>query len=130
VSNGERHDEGSAPDPEVDVDVDTELDTDLDEAFAEADEAAARDPLPRTTRRRTGMGGQMIGAAMIGLAEVLQPRPKEEIPIEIANPGEPPNIDKDGLDEPFGDSGDRLVGPPLDRIKAAARGGRPVKRRR
>ncbi len=88
------------------------------------------DDRPRTTIRRAGRGGQLIGAAMLGLGEILQPRPKEEIPIEIANPGEPPNIDKNGLDEAFGDQGGRLVGPPLDAIKARARAGRPIKRRR
>jgi hypothetical protein len=86
------------------------------------------DPSP-TTLRRMSRGGQMIGSAMIGLAEVLQPKPKVEVPIEIATPGEPPNIDIDGLDEPFGEAR-RMVGPPMDQIKAKGRSGRSRKRRR
>jgi hypothetical protein len=72
----------------------------------------------------------MLGAAMLGLAEILEPRPKVEVPIEIASPGEPPNIDLDGLDEPLGPMGDRMVGPPMDEIRAKARAGRTSKRRR
>ena len=82
-----------------------------DEADEFSPEDFADDPndiAPRSTMKRVGKGGQLIGAAMIGLAEVLQPRPKQEIPIEIANPGEPPNIDRDGLDEPLGNDGARL----------------------
>ena len=85
---------------------------------------------PPTTIKRVGRGGQMSGAAMIGLAEILQPRPKAEIPIEIATPGEPPNIDTTGLDEPIGVGTERMVGPPMDDLKAKARTGRTVKRRR
>lgn len=121
--SNDRPDERATPVDDAAVD-------DLDVAFAEAEAAAANDPLPRSTRRRVGVGGQMVGAAMLGLAEILQPRPKQEIPIEVANPGEPPDIDRKGLDEALGDSGDRIVGPPMNRIKAAARTGRPAKRRR
>lgn len=96
------------------------------EDFADTDP----DPRPKTTLRRVGRPGQMIGAAMIGLAEVLETRPKAEIPIEIATPGEPPNIDTDGLDEPFGVGSERMVAPPMDRLKAKTRAGRTVKRRR
>ena len=56
---------------------------------------------------------------MLGLRDVLYGKPKEDSIIEIEASGEPPNIDLDGLDEPLG--GDqRLVGPPLDDIKARA----------
>ena len=72
----------------------------------------------------------MIGAAMIGLAEVLEPKPKAEVPIEIETPGEPPNIDQDGLDEPWGESGERMVAPPMDDIKAKASASKTTKRRR
>jgi hypothetical protein len=82
------------------------------------------------TLRRKSRGGQRIGAAMIGLAEVLQPKPKVEVPIEIATPGEPPNIDTDGLDEMIGPSGERMVGPPMDTIKAKAKRTHVTKRRR
>lgn len=115
---------------------DTEDDTDEVEPYDITEylpEDFADDPdddRPRTQLKRVGRGGQMIGAAMIGLAEILQPRPKQEIPIEIATPGEPPNIDTGGLDEVFGERGDRLVGPPMDHIKARGRSTTRTKRRR
>ena len=101
-----------------------------DEFLPEDFEDDPTDDRPRTTMKRVGRGGQMIGAAMIGLAEILQPKPKAEISVEITNPGKPLDIDKDGLDEIFGATGDRLKGPPLDSVKARARVGRPAKRRR
>jgi hypothetical protein len=67
---------------------------------------------------------------MMGLAEILEPKPKVQVPVEIANPGEPPDLDRNGLDEPLGSSGDRLKGPPLDEVKARAHAKRTVKRRR
>jgi len=85
---------------------------------------------PKSTMKRAGRGGQMIGAAMIGLAEVLQPKPKQEIPIEIVTPGEPPNIDTDGLDDAVAGTTSRMKGPPLNSVKAKAKPPRPVKRRR
>jgi len=88
------------------------------------------DERPPTTLRRKPRGGQMIGAAMIGLAEVLDPKPKADVPIEIETPGEPPNIDQDGLDEPWGDAGERMVAPPMDTIKAKSGSTKAVKRRR
>lgn len=101
-----------------------------DEFLPEDFEDDPNDDRPRSTRKRAGLGGQMIGAAMIGLAEILQPKPKQDAPIEVTNPGKPLDLDRDGLDESFGDSGARMKGPPLDAVKARARSGRPVKRRR
>ena len=110
----------------ADVDPEGPEDEFLPEDFADDPD----DVRPRSTRKRVGRGGQMIGAALIGLAEVLAPKPKVEIPIEIATPGEPPNIDTKGLDEAFGDDGERLVGPPMDRLKSQIRSTQSVKRRR
>ncbi len=101
-----------------------------DEFLPEDFEDDPNDNRPRSTRKRAGLGGQMIGAAMIGLAEILEPKPKREAPIEVTNPGKPLDLDRDGLDESFGAAGARMKGPPLDSVKARARAGRPVKRRR
>jgi hypothetical protein len=101
-----------------------------DEYLPEDFEDDPDDTQPRSTLKRAGRGGQMLGAAMIGLAEVLQPKPKQEIPIEIVTPGEPPNIDTDGIDDTVAGTTSRMKGPPLNEVKARARAKRPVKRRR
>jgi hypothetical protein len=111
-----------------DTPVDNAVDD--DEFLPEDFEDDPNDDRPRSTRKRVGLGGQMIGAAMLGLAEVLEPKQKQDAPIEVTNPGKPLDLDKDGLDEAFGNDGSRLQGPPLDAVKAKARSGRPVKRRR
>ena len=72
---------------------------DDDEFLPEDFEDDPNDDRPRTTRKRVGLGGQMIGAAMLGLAEVLEPKQKQDAPIEVTNPGKPLDLDKDGLDE-------------------------------
>ena len=110
--------------------------TDRIEPLDGADEPSEEDFLvdpddaPPTTLRRKSRGGQMIGAAMIGLAEILESKPKVDVPVEIAAPGEPPNIDLDGLDEPWGAQGERMVAPPMDDLKAKAAPSKTVKRRR
>ena len=103
---------------------------DITEYLPEDFEDNSDDPRPRTQLKRVGRGGAMIGAAMIGLAEILQPKPKQDAPIEIATPGEPPNIDTNGLDEPLGAQGERMVGPPMDYLKARGRPTSRLKRRR
>ena len=55
-----------------------------DEFLPEDFEDDPTDDRPRTAIKRVGRGGQMIGAAMIGLAEILQPKPKAEIPIAVS----------------------------------------------
>ena len=117
--------------PEID-DIDEGDVVDPEEFLPEDFADDPDDVRPPTTLKRVSRGGQMIGAAMIGLAEVLQPRAKAEIPIEIETPGEPPNIDTNGLDEPFGIVGDRMVGPPMDQLRARGKGKvtRTTKRRR
>ena len=88
------------------------------------------DDRPKSTLKRTGRPGQMLGAAMLGLGEILQPKPKQEIPVQFETPGEPPDIDRKGLDEVFDSTGRRLQGPPLDAIKARATKPQRRKRRR
>lgn len=101
-----------------------------DEFAPEDFEDDPNDTLPRSTLKRAGRGGQMLGAAMLGLAEVLEPKQKPRIAAIVDHPGEPLDLDRRGLDESFGDDGSRLKGPPLDEVKAKAHAGRRIKRRR
>lgn len=78
-----------------------------------------------TQRRRSG--GMVLGAAMMGLHQAMFGKPDEETVIEIESSGDPPDIDRRGLDEML-DPHRRLVGPPLDHIKA--RSATPRRRRR
>lgn len=138
TANGNQHSdrddppEAGRPDPDVLLPEDTGTpDAEhLDEFLPEDFEDDPDDLRPKSTIKRTGRGGQIIGAAMIGLAEVLQPKPKQEIPVEIVTPGEPPNIDTDGIDDLVVGTTSRMKGPPLNAVKAQARPPRPVKRRR
>ena len=57
---------------------------------------------------------------MMGLQQAMFGKPQEETVIEVETSGDPPNIDRDGLDEHF-TADSRLVGPPLDEIKARRR---------
>ena len=81
------------------------------------DEPPAASPAGPPRRRS---GGSILGAAMLGLQEAYFGKQKEETVVEIETSGDPPNIDLDGLDEQFSDDS-RLVGPPLDEIKARRR---------
>jgi hypothetical protein len=83
---------------------------------------------PRVHNRRKGGGGVMLGAAMLGLRDVLYGKPKEETAIEIEASGDPPNVDLDGMDLAL-DETHRAVGPPLDEIKARAVQNRRSRRR-
>ncbi len=95
---------------------------DLEPGDQELDAAVTR-PAPRRG------GGAMLGAAMIGLHQVLYGPPKEQTVIEIETSGDPPNLDTDGIDAELGPD-HRLVGPPLDAIKSRARRTKHKVRRR
>ncbi|MEY4373546.1 MAG: hypothetical protein RL219_2315 [Actinomycetota bacterium] len=105
-------------------------DSDDDEFAPEDFDDDPTDDRPRSTVKRASRPGQMLGAAMLGLGEILQPKPKQEIPVQFETPGEPPDIDRKGLDEVFGAEGKRLSGPPLDTIKSRAALVKRIKRRR
>ena len=79
-------------------------------------------------KRHKGGGAVMLGAAMLGLRDVLYGRPKEDTAIEIEASGDPPNVDLDGMDMEI-DENRRAVGPPLDDIKARAVQNRRSRRR-
>ena len=110
-------------DDHVDNLVDVDDVDDIDDIDDIGDEGT---PPPERAPRRAR--GALLGAAMMGLQQALFDKPEEDTVIEIAASGDPPNIDVDGIDEPFGTQS-RLVGPPLDQIKARRRApGRPRRR--
>ncbi len=70
-------------------------------------------------RRPSSLRGGMLGAAMLGLRDVLEGPKKEKIVIQAEAPGEPPDIDRRGFEAPLED-GSLAVGPPLDDLKDKA----------
>ena len=109
---------------------DTADDTGDDTHDAEGDFDNDRDQTdvspPPVGPRRTSRGGTILGAAMLGLHQALYGKQETETVIEIEVSGDPPNIDLDGLDEDL-DGHRRMVGPPLDQIKARRQPTRPAR---
>lgn len=92
-------------------------DDELELAAAAASEPEP--PPPPPPRGRGGLAGSALAAAMFGLRDVLQDKPKEDIVIQVDADGDPPDIDLAGLDDPL-DDGARMTGPALDDLKARA----------
>ena len=82
--------------------------------------------LPPVGPRRTSRHGAILGAAMLGFHQAMYGKQETETVIDIEASGDPPNIDLDGLDEDL-DAHRRLVGPPLDQIKARRQPTRPAR---
>jgi hypothetical protein len=76
-------------------------------------------PVPPRPRRSSSARGSVLGAAMLGLRDVLEGPKKELIVIQAEVPGEPPDIDRIGLTAELED-GSLAVGPPLDELKDKA----------
>ncbi len=85
-----------------------------DELSSPPDEDEAAPP-----RRPSSLRGGVLGAAMLGLREILEGPKKEQIVIQAEAPGEPPDIDRRGFEAPLED-GSLAVGPPLDDLKDKA----------
>jgi hypothetical protein len=83
------------------------------------------DAVPR--RRASSARGGVLGAAMLGLRDVLEGPKKEQIVIQAEAPGEPPDIDRRGFEAPLED-GSLAVGPPLDDLKDKAKATRRSRR--
>jgi hypothetical protein len=101
-------------------------DGELDLAGAPATEPEPAGPSPR--RGRGGVSGSVLAAAMLGLRDALEGKPKEDIVIQVDADGDPPDIDISGLDDPL-DDGARMTGPPLDTLKEQAAATRRERRR-
>lgn len=48
-------------------------------------------------RRKAGATGAVMAGAMLALRDIYEGPPKELLPIEIETPGEPHDIDRDGV---------------------------------
>jgi hypothetical protein len=68
----------------------------------------------RAARRRHGALGGVIAAGMLGIDKVLGRKPPEEIPVVVAAPTEPVDIDADGITVPLDEHTD-VISPPLPR---------------
>jgi hypothetical protein len=82
---------------------------------------------PAPPRRPSSVRGGVLGAAMLGLREVLEGPKKEQVVIQVDAPGEPPDIDRRGLEAEL-DDGRMAVGPPLDDLKDKAQATRRSRR--
>jgi hypothetical protein len=90
---------------------------DIDVAAIEAEERAAQARLSsiEAGRRRAGAAGAAMAGAMLALAEIYEgPRHGDEIVAVAEHPGEPGDIDRDGIDVRVGDV-DVWAPPPADR---------------
>ena len=103
-------------DDDAELPADAGDDVDLDQT----------DATPPAGPRRTSRRGAILGAAMLGFHQAMYGKQETETVIDIEVSGDPPNIDLNGLDEDL-DTQRRLVGPPLDQIKARRQPSRPAR---
>ncbi len=54
--------------------------------------------LRRRARQRHGVGGAILMGAMLGIRDVLEGPPKDPIAVVVDAPGEPGDIDSDGIE--------------------------------
>ena len=89
---------------------------DIDVSAIEAEERAAHVRLSsiEAGRRRAGAAGAAMAGAMLALAEIYEgPRKGDDIVAVSEHPGEPGDIDRDGIDVRVGDV-DVWAPPPAD----------------
>jgi hypothetical protein len=89
-----------APEPDPTAALDAELEASLDVASIEAEEraAAVRLSMIAAGRRKGGVLGAAAAGAMIGLRDIYEGPPKQDdIVIVSEAPGEPEDIDVDGI---------------------------------
>jgi hypothetical protein len=67
----------------------------------------------------------MLAGAMVAMRDLLEEKPKQEIPIEVEAAGEPHDVDRDGVQLEVGDV--EVVAPALERVDPLVA---PPKRRR
>ena len=94
---------------------------DSDDARHAAELEAAR--RRAASRRSSRANGSILAAAMLGLRDVLEGPKKETIVIQVDAAGDPPDVDRLGLQAQL-DDGRRAVGPPLDDLKGQAEASR------
>ena len=106
-----------------DPDVDGEID--VDEL---PDEPGVSDPVA-TARRRHGTAGAVLAAGLFGVDVALGRKPREDIPVVVAAPTEPTDIDTDGIRVDV-DESTSVVAPALPRSEPARPGRRGRRARR
>jgi hypothetical protein len=105
---------------------------DADQVDADQHEAEPIDTTPddgqliAAARRRHGALGGIVAAGMLGIDKVLGRKPREEIPVVVAAPTEPIDIDADGITVAL-DADTDVVSPPLPRTAPKIA---PTRRRR
>lgn len=67
-------------------------------------------------RRRHGLAGSVLAAALLGFDEALGRKPREEAPVVIDASDDPVDIDADGITVPV-DTATSVVAPPQPRSK-------------
>ena len=113
---------GAAVDPHHRSDLD---DTEPHEA-APIDARLDDGQMIAAARRRHGALGGIVAAGMLGIDKVLGRKPPEEIPVVVAAPTEPTDIDADGITVAL-DAHTDVVSPPLPRTAPKVA---PTRRRR
>jgi hypothetical protein len=96
------------------VDLDAVGDAGDDATPFLADLPESDDERVASARRRHGAAGGALAAGMLGLAEFLGGKPKQEAPIVVASNSDPVDIDTDGIVIDI-DSSTSVVAPPLPR---------------
>ena len=86
-------------DDDIVPDLARELDViDVHEITAEEAAAARRLAAIEAGRRKGGVTGAAMAGVMTALGEIYDGPPKEDAPIEIEAPGEPGDIDEEGIE--------------------------------
>jgi hypothetical protein len=83
---------------------DVESGIDVDAIAAEEEAAARRLSTIAAGRRKGGLAGAAMAGAMMSIQEIYQGPIKDDAPVaEVEAPGEPGDIDEDGIDVSVGD---------------------------
>jgi len=97
---------GDATERSADRELIAEIDDGIDaDAIADEEAAASRRLAAiEAGRRKGGIAGAAMAGAMLSLQEIYQGPIKDDTPVaEVEAPGEPGDIDEDGIDVTVGD---------------------------
>ncbi len=76
--------------------------------------AAARRSSIEAGRRKGGIAGAALAGSMLALRDIYEGPPKDQLPIEIEAPGDPHDVDRDGIT--MNVDGIDVSAPPLPRL--------------
>ncbi|MEM8903745.1 MAG: hypothetical protein AAGF02_08600 [Actinomycetota bacterium] len=96
------------PVPEVD-----DPGIDVAAIIAEEAEAARRRAAIEAGRRRAGTAGAAMAGIMLAISDIYEPKNRDEVAIVEEAPGDPVDIDVDGIELSVGDLD--LWSPPVER---------------